>query len=110
MIAITHINKSLLGSSTLFKSMKWGSSHCGAMKTNLTSINEDVGSIPDLAQWVKDPAVAVSCSVGHRLDLDPMLLWLWHRLAAVALIRPLAWEPPYAMGGDLKRKKRGGGI
>ena len=23
-----------------------------------------------------------------------MLLWLWHRLAAVAPIRPLAWELP----------------
>ena len=34
-----------------------------------------------------------------------MLLWLWHRLAAVALIRPLAWEPPYAADAALKKKK-----
>ena len=34
-----------------------------------------------------------------------MLLWLWHRLAATALIRPLAWEPPYAVGAALKRQK-----
>ena len=27
-----------------------------------------------------------------------MLLWLWHRPVATALIRPLAWEPPYAAG------------
>ena len=34
-----------------------------------------------------------------------MLLWLWHRPAAVALIRPLAWEPPYAAGAPLRRQK-----
>ena len=33
------------------------------------------------------------------------MLWLWRRLAAVALIRPLAWEPPYAVGAALKKKK-----
>ena len=51
-------------------------------------------------------SVAVSCSVGHRDGSDPMLLWLWRRLAAAALIGPLAWELPYAMGAALKRLKK----
>ena len=34
-----------------------------------------------------------------------MFLWLWCRLAASALIWPLAWEPPYAAGADLERQK-----
>ena len=42
--------------------------------------------------------VAVTCGVGRRRGLDPALLWRWHRLAATAPIRPLAWEPPYAVG------------
>ena len=48
----------------------------------------------------------MSCSVGHRLGLDPawLWLWLWPRLAATALIRPLAWDLPYAMGAALKKK------
>ena len=28
---------------------------------------------------------------------------LWGKLVATALIQPLAWEPPYAIGVDLKR-------
>ena len=48
----------------------------------------------------------MSCGVGHRCNSDPMLLWLWCRLAATALIRPLAWEPPYAMGAALEKAKR----
>ena len=48
----------------------------------------------------------MSCSVGGRRGWDPVLLWLWHRLAAVALIQPLAWEPLYAVGVALKGKKR----
>ena len=39
----------------------------------------------------------MSCGVGRRCSLDPALLWLWCRPAATAPIRPLAWEPPYAM-------------
>ena len=48
----------------------------------------------------------MSCGVGRRCGLDPALLWLWHRLAAAYLIRPLAWEPPYAMGAALKKDKK----
>ena len=48
----------------------------------------------------------MSCGVGHRHILDLVLLWLWHRLVAVALILPLAWELPYAEDVALKRKKK----
>ena len=47
----------------------------------------------------------MSCGVGCRLGLDLMLLWLWCRLADVALIGPLAWEPPNAVGTALKKIK-----
>ena len=43
------------------------------------------------------------CSCIHSLDLG--LLWLWHRPAATAPIRPLAWEPSYVTGAALKKKK-----
>ena len=48
----------------------------------------------------------MSCGIGCRLGSDPVLLWLWHRLAATALISPLAWEPPYATGAALKKAKK----
>ena len=62
----------------------------GTAETNPTGIHEVAGSIPGLTQRVK----------------DLVLLWLWCRLATVAPIRPLAWEPPYAMCAALKRPKK----
>ena len=49
----------------------------------------------------------MSCGVGHRggSDLALLWLWLWHKLVAIALIGPLAWEPPYGTDADLKRQK-----
>ena len=48
----------------------------------------------------------MSSGVGRRCGSDLALLWLWHRPAGVTPIRPLAWEPPYAVGMALKSKKR----
>ena len=62
------------------------SSSRGVAETNPCRIHEVTCSIPGLAQWVK----------------DFVLLWP----AAATLIRPLAWEPPYAVGKALKRTKR----
>ena len=73
--------------------------------TNPTRIQEDVGSISALLSGLRAD-VAVSCGVGLRHGLDPKLLWLWCRLAAVALIGALAWELPCAVGAALKKKKR----
>ena len=47
----------------------------------------------------------MSCGVGHRHGSDLALLWLWCRPVATALIQPIAWESPYAMGSALKIKK-----
>ena len=67
------------------------------------SIHEDVGLNPGLAQWGWGSSIAVSCGVGCKRGSDLVWLWLWCRLGAVALIGPLACEPPHAAG--MEREK-----
>ena len=90
---IYETNSTFMFLDCVFSSKKCpGSSPCGEVEMNPTSIHEDVGSIPDLGS-----SISMSCGVGSRCGSDPMVLWLWHR--------PLAWELPYAVGTALKKKK-----
>ena len=45
----------------------------------------------------------MSCGVGHSQGLDLVLLWLWCRPAAAALIRPLSLGTPICRGYGPKK-------
>ena len=48
----------------------------------------------------------MSRGVGHRPGSGLVLLWLWRRRMATALIRPLAWKPKNVTEEDKKKKKK----
>ena len=87
-----------------FKTL-YRTSHHGAAESNPTR-NHEVEFDPWPYSLGEGSGVAMSCGVGHKHGSALALLWLQHRPAATALIRPLAWELPYAVGATLKKDKR----
>ena len=76
---------------------------------NPTSIHEDTGSISALPEWVKGSDIAMSCRVSRGCGSDPILLGLWCRPAAAALIQ-LSWLRNFICHGcgpkKTKKKKK----
>ena len=48
----------------------------------------------------------MSCGVSCRHGSDSVLLWLWRRPVAIAQIRSLAWDTPYAVGAAVEKTKK----
>ena len=72
--------------------------------TSLFRYHEVAGSIPGLAQWLR---IRRCCELWCRSQtrLGSPIAVVVCRLAAVAPIRPLAWELPYALSVALKSKQ-----
>ena len=63
--------------------------------------------VPSLAS-LSGLRIRCCCELWGKLQTgsDLVLLWLWRRLAAVAPMRLLPWEPSYAAGAALKKDKK----
>ena len=90
----------------MIKSSLWRESPLwlSRLRTQLVSMRTQVRSLASLRGLRIRRCYELWCS--HRHGLDPVLLWLRHRLAAAAPIRPLAWEPPYTAVQPQKSKKK----
>ena len=66
------------------------SSHCGTAEVNPPSTHKNAGLIPGLTQWVG----------------NLVLLWLWHRPAAVAPIQPLGTSVCCGCGPKKQKEKK----
>ena len=87
-----------------FPKMILESSCWGSVVMNPTTIHEVAGLIPGLTE----SGIKHFCGVGCRRSSDLVLLWLWPRPGAAALIRSLAWELPYAKSVALKQTEKKG--
>ena len=70
-----------------------------SLRTQLVSVRTQVPSLASLS------GLRIQCC--HELCRSQMhsdLAWQWCRLAAAALIQPLAWKFPYASGAAVKKK------
>ena len=74
---------------------------------NTTSNPEDSGLIPGPTPWTTN-LVAMSCGVGCRHGSDPVLLRLWWRPAATAVIGPQPgnFHVPWAWPPKKDKKKK----
>ena len=106
--ALAHI---IISPSTWLNKKK-GSSHCGAgvpvvvlrKQIWLVTMRLRVGSLASISGL----RIQRCCELWHRLQtwLGADVSVAMYRPAAITLIRPLAWEPPYATGAALKSKKK----